>query len=251
MKTFFSVFTRHTTKVINHLLPTTCLLCGCTLKGELLCSGCELDLPHLEQAGMLCVQCSLPLAGIGPYCGHCLHRPPAFSYSVIPFSYEHPLDFLIHGFKYRGRLAYGRALAQALANHIHHHYLDIEQPLPELIIPVPLHWIRRWRRGFNQADMIGQMLSRKLQIPLQTRLCRRRLSTPSQKGLSRAERQKNLRRAFVLTQEMANLEGKCVALLDDVVTTTATARELSELLIKGGAREVHVWALARTLDKKI
>lgn len=249
MKILFTALTRHTANLANRLLPTTCLLCGCGLRGELLCAGCELDLPHLTKAGRLCRQCALPLASEGEFCGQCLHKPPAFSCSVIPFSYRHPLDFLIQSFKYRRKLACGRALAQAMAAHIHHHYQETHQHWPEVIIPVPLHWTRRWQRGFNQAEVIGYELAHRLGIPLATYLCQRRQRTPSQKGLSRAERQKNLRRAFVLAADPAQIQGKCVALLDDVVTTTTTAREVSDLLLKKGAREVHVWALARTPDK--
>lgn len=249
MKILFTALTRHTANLANLLLPTTCLLCGCGLRDELLCSGCELDLPHLAKAGRVCRQCALPLTSEGEFCGHCLHKPPAFSHAVIPFSYQHPLDFLIHSFKYRRQLACGRALAQVMAAHIYHHYQETYQHWPEVIIPVPMHWTRRWQRGFNQAEVIGYELAHRLQIPLNTHLCRRRQRTPSQKGLSRAERQKNLRRAFVLTPNAMQIQGKCVALLDDVVTTTATAREVSDLLIRKGAREVHLWALARTPDK--
>lgn len=250
MKTLFATTHRQIANLVNHLLPTTCLLCGCGLRGELLCSGCVLDLPHLARAEYLCQQCALPLITNADFCGHCLHRPPAFSHSVIPFSYQHPLDFLIHSFKYQRQLACGRALAQALAAYIHHHYAESHQPWPEMIIPVPLHWTRRWQRGFNQAEVIGFELARKLDLPLASHLCRRRQPTPHQKGLSRAERQQNLRRAFELKSGAEQIQGRCVALLDDVVTTTATAREVSELLIKSGARTVHVWALARTPDKK-
>lgn len=255
MKTFFATVTRQTANQLNRLLPTTCLLCGCGLGGELLCSGCEFDLPHLIKASRLCFQCSIPLSSDGEpsdgdFCGHCLRRPPAFSHSVIPFSYQHPLDFLIHSFKYRRQLACGNALAQALAAYIQHHYEETRQPWPEMIIPVPLHWTRRWQRGFNQAEVIGFELAQKLDLPLLSHLCRRRKPTPHQKGLSRAERQQNLRGAFEVKAGAEQIQGRCVALLDDVVTTTATAREVSELLIKNGARAVHVWALARTPDKK-
>lgn len=245
-----SALARRTTDFANQLLPTICLLCGTRLENELLCAGCELDLPHLERAGKLCQQCSLPLESEANYCGHCLHKPPAFSHSVIPFSYQAPLDFLIHQFKYQRKLSAGRVLAQLLGAQIQHHYQD--QPLrwPELILPVPLHWSRRWQRGFNQADLLGQELARQLQLPQYTRWCQRRERTPAQQGLNRAERQKNLRKAFVMPPKaITQIRGKCVALVDDVVTTTATMRELSQLLVKQGAGEVHVWALARTLER--
>lgn len=237
------------TQLFNQLLPTTCLLCGCTLRGELLCGGCELDLPHLTRAENVCRQCSLPLTAEADYCGQCLRQPPPFRCSVIPFTYEFPIDVLIHRFKYQRRSAYGRALADLLTACVHHHYRERELAQPDLIIPVPLHWVRRWHRGFNQTEVLAKTLSEALQIPLDTDLCRRRLRTPPQRGLSRRERQKNLQAAFAVSpRATALLAGKRIALVDDVLTTTATARAVSRLLLDRGAREVHLWALARTPD---
>ena len=231
----------------NRLSPTACLLCGCGLHGELLCHNCELALPHLSFAEHSCQQCALPLTSDAGYCGQCLQKPPAFSRTIAPFRYQHPVDVLIHNFKYRRQLTAGRALGNALAQCIQHTYSEQGWHLPELIIPVPLHWARRWLRGFNQTELLGRQLARHLDIPLQSRLCRRTRYTPSQKGLSRAKRQENLRQVFCVTATgRTAMDGRCIALLDDVVTTTATTRELSRLLIQQGAKEVHVWAVART-----
>jgi ComF family protein len=233
-------------RLFHHFLPTSCLLCGCHLGTELLCDACELSLPHSEHQDA-CQQCALPLATYADFCGQCLQKPPAFSRSVIPFIYQHPVDFLIHNFKYRRKLSHGRALAQLLAHKIRHDQQEHPDNRPDLLLTVPLHWSRRWQRGFNQTEIIAKELAVQLQIPLLTHTCRRRTATPSQKGLSRAQRQSNLRGAFELTKNSQKLiEGKRVALLDDVVTTTATARELSKLLIKHGATDVQIWALART-----
>jgi ComF family protein len=236
----------------NQLLPTRCLLCGCTLRGDLLCAGCDLSLPHLDAGDRLCRQCALPFDSDATLCGQCLHQPPAFEHAVIPYRYQYPLDYLIQRFKYHRQLANGRVLAARLADHVRQHYADNpELSWPALIVPVPLHWSRRLRRGFNQAELIGQTLARHLGLPMHTRLCRRRERTPPQRGLSRAKRQRNLRNAFDITPlGRRTIRGKCVALLDDVVTTTSTARALSQLLLKAGAAEVHLWALARTPEAR-
>lgn len=250
MHAFFTQLQHQTVRLFNQLLPTTCLLCGCRLAGDLLCGGCELDLPHLLKADSLCQQCALPLTGTSTFCGHCLRQPPAFSHSVIPFSYQKPFDFLVRNFKYRGNLVCGRLLAQVLTRYLQHVYADQQLELPTLIVPVPMHWTRRLRRGFNQTEFLARHLATPLHLPVATRLCRRQRRTVAQQGLSRIARQQNLRRAFTLAPDAEKiLNGKCVALLDDVVTTTATARELSKLLLNAGARSVHIWALARTPDK--
>ncbi len=249
MKRIFRQIHQHTVQLFNLLTPTTCLLCGCAMRGDLLCAACELALPHLPIGGQCCQQCALPLKTSADYCGQCLHKPPAFSRTIIPFRYEYPLDYLIHSFKYRRQLTAGRVLGRALENCLQHTYSEQDWPIPDLIIPVPLHWRRRWLRGFNQTEIIGHHLSRQLGIPLYSHLCRRTRHTPTQKGLSRTARQKNLRQLFrVARKGRPIIEGKTVVLLDDVVTTTATTREISRLLIQQGARDVHVWALARTPD---
>lgn len=239
---------RQISQLANHLVPTVCLLCGTDLRRELLCPACEFALPHLEKAEHRCQQCALPLASAGDYCGHCLHKPPAFTRLIAPFSYHHPVDYLIHHFKYRRQLVAGRALGQMLADYVRYSYEEQGWVMPDLIIPVPLHWTRRWLRGFNQTELLARQISRQLGVTMESRACRRIQRTPSQQGLNRAKRQKNLRRAFKAGFAVNRLKGCRVALLDDVVTTTATTRELSRLLLDHGAQEVHVWALARTPD---
>ncbi len=237
----FESITRQLRRLGNRLLPSHCLLCGETLNGELICAGCLLDLPHLPSGH--CEVCSLPLAVDAGSCGHCLHRPPPFSRSLIPYVYGHPLDRLLHRFKYRRQMTCGRLLAQLLRDHVLHQ----GDNLPDLIVPVPLHWSRRLLRGFNQAEELALPLGRALGVPVHSRLCRRRRATANQQKLGRQQRQRNLRGAFVLTPGARDIvAGKSLALVDDVVTTTATLRQLARLFSEAGADDIQVWALART-----
>lgn len=235
-------------KLTTSVFPSQCLLCACSLNGDLLCANCQYDLPHCY-GQLLCMQCGLRIESLGDYCGHCLKHPPAFSRSFIPFAYQHPLDYLIHKFKYQGNLTSGKLLGQMLADYLQYHSQeDVEWQAPDLIIPAPMHWSRRWQRGFNQADILARHLAQQLAIPLATTIVTRKHKTPAQKELSRSERQKNLRKAFCIAKkDSAHIQGKRIALVDDVVTTTATARELSQLLINAGAADVQLWALARTM----
>jgi ComF family protein len=159
------------------------------------------------------------------------------------------LNGLIHQFKYRRHLTCGKLLGKMLAEHLKHCAQDDNDwHTPDLLIPVPMHWLKRWQRGFNQAEFLAQHVARELEIPLTTGIVKRTHKTPAQKELTRAERQQNLRKAFAISEEnRAHIKGKLIAIIDDVVTTTATVRELSQLLIKAGAKEVQVWALARTM----
>ena len=232
----------------QHFLPSKCLLCASTLPNGLLCLGCQLDLPHLSHKN-LCQQCGLQIESLSNFCGHCLHHPPLFERSIIPFAYEYPLNGLIHQFKYRRHLTCGKLLGHMLAAHLKQCALDDDAwHAPDLLIPAPMHWLKRWQRGFNQAEFLAQHVARELDIPLATRIVKRSHKTPAQKELTRAERQQNLRKAFAISEKnRAHITGKRIAIIDDVVTTTATVRELSQLLIKAGAKEVQVWALARTM----
>lgn len=244
-------FTRSLLNFINYSLPNQCLLCASSLHtNELLCSECHYDLPHVY-GRHICRQCGLGSDSLSDYCGHCLSHPPAFERSFIPFAYQYPLDGLIHKFKYRRHLTSGKLLSQLLADYLQHYAQDHEDWIaPELIIPVPMHWLKRWQRGFNQAEFLGARVAKALDLPIAKGIIQRIHKMPAQKELTRSERQKNLRKAFrIADKNRAQIQGKRIALIDDVVTTTATVRELSKLLIGAGAKKVQVWALARTMER--
>lgn len=232
-----------TAHAFDHLLPAPCLLCGSTdSQFQLLCPECDEALPRLSRTPYLCRCCALPLTSDASYCGKCVQKPPAFTQASIAFSYAYPLDSLIHQFKYRRQLSSGKLLSRLLAE------VCARSHRPEFLIPVPIHWRKRWQRGFNQSELMAYWVGKELGIPVLS-ACRQEHYHHSQKGLTRAERLRNLRTSFSVN---ARFEGKLanahVALIDDVVTTTATARTLSELLIKAGAKQVDIWALARTPD---
>ncbi len=226
---------------LGKLLPHPCLLCG-QASNTSLCNECERSLPRLDMHPWRCTLCSVPLNENAPLCGHCLRQPPAFSRCYTPYSYSHPLDFLIHQFKYRRQLSSGKQLARLLLQHCRH----VDQP--DMLVPVPMHWRKRWQRGFNQSELLAYPLAHGLGLPLEDAL-KRQQHGHSQKGLSRHARLGNLRRAFsIAPQHKQQLQGAHIAVVDDVVTTTATARCLSDLLINAGAARVDIWALARTPD---
>jgi ComF family protein len=220
------------------LLPGTCLLCGAYSQRAVdICRACELELPAL---GPHCQACALPLATSADHCGNCLRKAPHFTRTHAGWRYQAQVAQLISQFKYHRQHAFGRVLAELLAAQLQAAYAL--QAFPELLIPTPMHWWRRLRRGFNQSEQLAQQLSLQLQIPLFAHIRRVRHSK-AQRTLTAAERQRNLRSAFRVTKALA---GQRVALVDDVMTTGATANEISRLLLAAGAAEVHIWCLART-----
>jgi ComF family protein len=172
-----------------------------------------------------------------------LRRPPPFDGACVPFRYAYPLDQLLRAFKYRGILSYGRVLGCLLASHV----AARGAPLPERIIPVPLHPSRHRERGFNQAHELAMPVSRSLSIPLDDRLCRRIRATDDQTELDARQRRRNVYRAF---EVLGRMQLRHVALLDDVLTTGSTASELARVFKQAGVKTVEIWAVARAHSVK-
>lgn len=216
-----------------------CLLCRQPCDDQpLLCRWCQ---QSLHQPCRKCRLCATPLpehqAGNELLCGRCQRRPPPWERLQVIGDYQIPYSLLIPRLKYSGQILLAPLLARLLADH-----LEGDDP-PEAIIPVPLHWWRQSWRGFNQAEEIGTALGELTGIPCDTRLLRRIRATPQQTRLSAGQRRRNLRGAF----QIAPHHYRHVALLDDVVTTGATAGQLTRLLHESGITEVEVWAICRTL----
>lgn len=227
--------------LLDHGLPQRCCRCRTRVAGNLpLCDACRQELPWLDSA---CQTCGLPLPTPAPACGECLRAPPDFSRTLAMWRYEDTITRLIPAFKQRGHFSSGHLLAHLFGDFISDYLTQVDGAVrPDLLLPVPLHWRRRWQRGFNQSQFVARHLSRRLGIPVSHALCRQH-HTPDQKGLPRHERLRNLRHSFRVT---AAVQGKTIALIDDVMTTGATAREISRVLRRAGAARVDVWVLART-----
>ena len=234
-------FQHLTLKLGSELTLSQCILCGAKGQQQLdLCSPCSNDLPWLTHH---CPRCALPLsesAASGSECGQCQQTPPSYFQVVAPWQYQPPIAQLISGFKHDRRFSYGSTLGKSFTKRIASAYK--QKDLPDIILPTPLHWRRRIQRGFNQSEHLARQLNRELGIPIKHFLSRPKYTT-AQQSLNAQQRQRNLRGAFKVN---GNINGQRIALVDDVMTTGATVNEISRLLIKEGAAEVHVWVLART-----
>jgi len=222
------------------LYPPACLLCGAAgHRGMDLCLGCRRDLPG---NGNPCRRCALPLplgVGADPLCGHCHGETPVFDHCYAALRYEGAVGHLVGRLKFDGKLAYGRLLSRLLRD-----YLETrDAPMPELLLPVPLHPYRLRQRGFNQALELAQPLGRHFHIPVDVRACARTRATRPQAELELAKRRGNLRGAFAVSKA---LSARHVAIVDDVVTTGSTVSALTRVLLRHGVHRVDVWALART-----
>lgn len=223
----------------SFLFPPCCPCCGNRGESEIFfCTGCYAGLPFNHHA---CRRCALPLppkATAGSLCGLCTNSPPLFHQALTALRYEAPVSHLISSLKFRQRLQLLEPMAKLMVGR-----LAVVQDLPEVVIPVPLHPTRLRERGFNQSLEIARLLTKDLQIDLDWRSVRRVRPTPPQTGLSKKERRRNLRSAFIASER---LQTRHVALFDDVITTGATLTELTRLLLRSGVKQVDIWALART-----
>ncbi len=234
---------------LSRLLNPYCLLCLEPLRAHeyQLCTLCREALPHLSQ---FCYQCALPLPGAAAnsLCGRCQVAPPSFDYCVAALQYTAPVDRLISGFKYQARFEYGDLLARLLAQQIHHNSL-MHSP-PDCIVPVPLHLRRLLSRGYNQSIVFAKSLRkhyRKLsrtQLSIDVHGTRRTRYAPPQSQQTMREREHNIQGVFAV-RHSARLPQR-VAIVDDVMTTGATANELAQVLKRAGVQEVTVWVAART-----
>jgi len=212
-----------------------CLLCVAPSGDRIVCGPCEASLPRL---GACCIGCAVPLAFDG-WCGACQRRPPRFDAATCVFEYRFPVDRLVHRFKYSGDLALGRWLAMQLAGRVR------SAPRPDLIVAVPLMPSRLRVRGFNQALELAKVVARSLDVRVGVDAVARTRDTQPQPGLRRRQRRANLRGAFRCG---IRLSGEHVAVVDDVITTGATADALAAALLAAGAGRASVWAVARTPD---
>lgn len=218
-------------RIASALLPQDCVLCAAPSGDELVCRGCHADLPPL---GDVCPRCA-DASPAGTLCGACLADPPHFDSALAVWRYDFPVDRLVHALKYGQRLALAAWFGRTLARRAQARQIDV-------VLPMPLHARRLRERGFNQAMEIARRIGRASGIPVDAHLAERTRDTAVQTGLSHPERVRNVRGAFSCA---ADLSGRVIAVVDDVMTTGATQSELAHTLKRAGAARVEAWVVAR------
>jgi ComF family protein len=220
---------------LDLIFPVRCA--SCEAPGESpFCGPCADTLVPLPPG---CPVCSVPgedevLAALRPRrCGHCRERAPPFAHASAPYLHGGALAEAIHRLKYEKREDLARPLGVL--------FEACAPPRADVIVPVPLHFSRLRERGFDQARLLADEASRRFGLPVAGLLVRTR-ATGQQVGRDRAARERNLRGAFAVCGE---LRARRVCLLDDVLTTGATAAAAAQALLDAGAARVEVRTLAR------
>lgn len=224
-----------------------CLLCRADFKrvsnpaSDMLCQGCWQDLPWNTEA---CTTCALPMPQTVDECADCLTNQTYYSHIHCPLRYEFPADVLIKNYKYRSMRYYLPLLEDIIKA-----TLFANTPLLErldAVIGVPQDPKRAKERPYHVASKLAQSISNISGLPLLTDRLIKIKSSPAQASLEKAQRLSNLRRCFEIRGEIPQR----ILLIDDVVTTGATAETLASLLRDNGADQIEVWALARTPSPK-
>ena len=225
---------------IGVLLAPSCAVCAAILPAPsagAVCAECWGRIP--PAAGAFCASCGTALVtsserGAAPACGCCDAGRTALAAVYALGEYDGTLRAVLHALKYGGR----RSVAPRLSALMAHHARGLLAGA-DLAIPVPLHWTRRWHRGFNQSAELAAGLG----LPVVHAL-RRRRATSSQTGLTAADRRANVRGAFAVRRPTA-LASRSIVLVDDVWTTGATMEACGRAVSACGAREVRGITAAR------
>ncbi len=239
------------------LYPPFCTICGVGIDTKVeghLCVGCASGVRlYGSLGGGSCIQCSKAYGGRlsgGVRCADCMERKPAFECAVAPYAARGSVREVVHQFKYQGKRHLCGVLVTWMASGLEDPRLR-ESPA-DLLVPVPLHWLRRMGRGFNQAELLARELSVGLGVgswaegvPVCLAL-RRGRATGTQTRLDRGQRLGNLRNAIeARRQARPQVEGRRVLLIDDVFTTGATLDACARALLCIGAASVRALTVAR------
>lgn len=228
---------RFVSSVLSLIYPSECPVCkgaSDTFRYSPICNACWEGIKRYN--GPACKVCAAPLVSeYSSVCGECLNKKPHFS-AVMNFGlYSGTLREVIHLFKFSGLRRLAGPLGEFLS----------ELPIPETdgIVPVPLSKKSLRARGFNQTLLLARALAKRMELPVLMDVLLKRKETPPQIGLGAVERAANIRKAF---EADGSIKSKRLILLDDVMTTGATARECAKTLVRAGAEEVVVVTLARS-----
>lgn len=205
--------------IVDFLAPRSCVFCGT---------------PRGSHQTSVCVPCydELPWQNAS-----CSPRASRFNRVIAPLQYAFPIDVAIKALKFHRKLYFVPAFTEILMTQLALLPNDLDA-----VLPVPLHWRRELRRGFNQAAELAKPIAKQLRLPI-LKGVRRRASTPFQSGLSAAERRRNLAGAFSCRH---HAPCRHALIVDDIYTTGATASALAATLQKSGVSQVSLITLART-----
>ncbi len=226
-------------------LPTLCVSCREPVDGEGVCADCWSKLSFI--APPFCPRLGIPFVyDPGPklLSMEAIANPPAYSRARAAVRYDEVARTLVHALKYQDRTDLAPAMGRWMTR-AGRELLDEA----DVLVPVPLHWRRGWSRRYNQSGALARVISRQSGVKLATEALRRVRATEQQIGLSRPQRASNVQGAFkVAAERSADIAGRRVVLVDDVLTSGATSDACARALLRAKAAQVDVLVFARVVD---
>ncbi|MBR0692142.1 ComF family protein [Bradyrhizobium lablabi] len=243
--TFRGVWTQTARLALDIALPTLCVSCREPVDGEGVCAGCWAKLSFI--AAPFCPRLGIPFVyDPGPelLSMEAIANPPAYQRARAAVRYDDVARTLVHALKYQDRTDLAPAMGRWMAR-AGRELLDGA----DLLVPVPLHWRRGWSRRYNQSGVLAKVISRQSGVGMASDALRRVRATEQQIGLSRSQRASNVQGAFKVADERrADIQGRRVILIDDVLTSGATVDSCARALLRAKAAQVDVLVFARVVD---
>lgn len=230
--------------LVDLVLPPRCPGCGVLVEEDLqFCGECWNALRFISDPS--CRSCGKPFSegrDEGMICAECLADPPLHDGIRAAVLYDDLSRSIVLKLKHGGKIGLARLIARHLQRHLPMSSDDV------VLIPVPLHRWRLWKRGFNQSILIARALAGERRLPVETDILRRIRPTPPLKGMTRKQRRVAVRGVFDIPRDRRErIRGKHVLLVDDVYTTGATSKACVRLLKQAGAAKVTIFCWARVL----
>jgi len=235
-------FAKIMSKISNVLYPPNikCICCGKDLpvaQEVEICANCMQDIDLIDEK-RACKRCGAKLVGKGEYCLDCMDKERAFDMARSVCVYSEVAQRLIHGFKFGNKTYLARTMSRCMANV----YLSMAWNC-DIIVPVPISKRRLRQRGYNQAAILASGIAEIIKKPVDVDILLKTAETHDQVGLNYLERQDNLQGSMIVSDKQ-KVKGKSILLIDDVMTTGATANVCAELLKKAKAQSVYVLTFA-------
>ncbi len=230
--------------LIDLVLPPRCHLCSSQIASSephLLCPSCFSGVTFIGPP--FCIKCGIPFASQtdeSHLCGRCLAGAAAYTTARALCTFSGSIKTAIHAFKYQNKTY----LAKTMIGLMERNPLPLIMDQYDRLVPVPLHRNRLRQRGYNQSLLLAREISCRYRVPVDDRILKRARDSVPQVELTGAEREKNVKGVFSLAGDPAE---RSVLLVDDVFTTGATVDECARVLLKGGAKRVDVFTVARTV----
>jgi ComF family protein len=231
-------------QILSFFYPVTCSLCGAKMPAgqkRRVCFKCRSYFRAIN--GFVCRKCGLPLDDGGEHCHVCRGNKEKFYFDRMrsAYLYRDGIRTLVLKFKYAGRIFLAADLAEGMVKVFNENDFFNDT---DIIVPVPLNIFRRLKRGYNQAFLLAAEIGRHTSKPVLQKVLIRKKITKPQFSLSKEERFENIKNSFAVKRREA-VKNKNILLIDDIVTTSATASACAQALKKAGCRKVNVLTLAR------